>query len=136
MPDTAETIHADIRRVLLRRLASQADAMLAAGDAKALRSLQKSLTASIRTRSRWLENAPSPATIVRRDAAGEPDDIVIEDVDVFRMERMSDDRWWIGVYRGDQRMSMFLGCGYDRGETSSELWIDEDELGADDAGSA
>lgn len=133
MPDTAETIHADIRRVLLRRLATMADAMLESGDTKALKSLQTSLTASIGRRSRWLENTQPPATIVRRDAAGEPDDIAIADVDLFRMERMGFDRWWIAVYRGDQRMSMFLTCDFDvDGESVSELEIAEDELEADD----
>jgi hypothetical protein len=42
-----------------------------------------------------------PKTIVRPDDDGTPDDIVIDDVKLFRMERMDDNAWWIGLYFED-----------------------------------
>lgn len=49
-------------------------------------------------------------TILRPDEHGEPDDFVITDVTLFRMERMDDGYWWLAVYRGDERVSVFLSA--------------------------
>ena len=35
------------------------------------------------------------------DAEGQLDDVVVPDVACFRLERMSDSSWWIGLYRKD-----------------------------------
>ena len=39
---------------------------------------------------------------------GEPDDITIHNPTMFRMEQMSKGSWWIAVYQGDERISMFM----------------------------
>jgi hypothetical protein len=40
---------------------------------------------------------------LRRDENDEVDDVVVENPRMFRMERMSDGRWWIRVYGSDGR---------------------------------
>ena len=47
-------------------------------------------------------------SIIRRDERGDPDDIVIDDVTCFRMERMSQRGWWLAAYRGDERVAFWL----------------------------
>src|SRR3990167_7665375 len=37
----------------------------------------------------------------RLDEKGRLDDIVVHDVTTFRLERMSKDQWWIGLYKAD-----------------------------------
>lgn len=68
-----------------------------------------------------------PKSIIRPDERGEPDDIVIEDATCFRMERMDTGAWWIGVYRGDQRLSLWL-----RSKKAIRVRLAEDELGCVD----
>ena len=65
------------------------------------------------------------ARILRPDAAGNPDDIVIDCTQVH-IERMGSGEWWIGVYDGDKRVSLSL-----RGKWVS-LHVNEDELGLSD----
>lgn len=40
---------------------------------------------------------------LRKDAAGNIDDIVVKDATMFRMEHMADGQWWIRLYtvKGD-----------------------------------
>jgi len=40
----------------------------------------------------------------RVDDSGQLDDIVVPDVRLFRMERMDDDEWWIGLHLRDGRL--------------------------------
>lgn len=71
--------------------------------------------------------APAPRTIIRPDARGDPDDVVIEDVTCVRMERMDASAWWIAVYRGDQRVAFWL-----QSHQAIRIGIIEDELGCVD----
>jgi hypothetical protein len=66
-------------------------------------------------------------TVVRPDAQGEPDDIVI-DCDRIHLERMDQHYWWLGVYRGDKRICFHLAAA----GNIARVAIVEDELGAVD----
>jgi len=48
-----------------------------------------------------------PRSIIR-NKQGKPDDIVIEGVTCFRMERMDTGHVWIAAYRGDERVTFGL----------------------------
>jgi len=63
-------------------------------------------------------------SIIRPDERGEPDDIVLDDVTCFRMERMDAGLWWIAAYRGDKRLSLFL-----RGRGRVAASVAEDDFG-------
>jgi hypothetical protein len=65
--------------------------------------------------------------IIRPDHKGRPDDIVITG-DTFRMERMDKDTWWLAIYRGDKRVSIWLRRNGKRVDISSI----EDEFGCVD----
>jgi len=65
-------------------------------------------------------------SILRPDDNGKPDDIVIS-CDLVHIERMDTGEWWIGIYRGKKRVSIFL--------TSSRainMGIHEDDFGLKD----
>ena len=68
-----------------------------------------------------------PKTVVRPDARGEPDDIVVEDVSLFRIERMDAGRVWLACYRGDRRIVFWLTA-----RTPIAITVGEDDLGARD----
>jgi hypothetical protein len=42
------------------------------------------------------------------DQNGEFDELVISKPDFVHIERMSDESVWIGIYKGDKRVSLFL----------------------------
>ncbi len=58
-----------------------------------------------------LEQAAVPKIALRRDEQGELDDIVVEPVEMFRMEFMTDNSLWIACYlpRGDCIAWQLLG---------------------------
>lgn len=66
---------------------------------------------------------PPDAAICRLGRQGYPDDVVIAGT-LFRMERMTDTQWWIGVYRGTQRCTFVITSA-----TPIQLVVWEDELG-------
>lgn len=68
-----------------------------------------------------------PKTIIRPDDDGAPDDVVIDDVTRFRLERMAAGSWWLACYRGDERLSLFLNS-----KKRIECVIAEDGLGCVD----
>lgn len=68
-----------------------------------------------------------PKTIVRPDDRGKPDDIVVDDVSCFRLERMDKGRWWLACYRGDQRICFSLSS-----KSKIECVVTEDDFGAED----
>lgn len=47
-------------------------------------------------------------TVIRPDKKGRVDDVVIDDVDCFRLERMSPKSWWLAAYRGKERVAFWL----------------------------
>lgn len=65
-------------------------------------------------------------SIIRPDDSGEVDDVVI-DGDLFRMERMDTNCWWVCIYRGEQRVSFFLKA---RGKITP--FLSEDSIGCID----
>ena len=68
-------------------------------------------------------------SVIRPDKMGEPDDIVIDDVTCFRMERMDKGAVWIAAYRGDDRVAFWLSS-----KTKIRIALNENDLGcADDA---
>jgi hypothetical protein len=67
-----------------------------------------------------------PRTIHRPRPDGTPDDFFVEGVS-FRMENMDENRWWLAVYRGHKRVSIFL-----ESDTPIACHIAEDELGLTD----
>lgn len=69
-----------------------------------------------------------PKTIVRMKR-GQPDDIAIEDVSMFRLERMAGHRWWLACYRGEKRIVFWITS---KGRIDVTMDPDEDELGAVD----
>lgn len=42
-----------------------------------------------------------PTEAWRTDEQGELDDVVVPDVETFRLERLGVGQWWIGLYRTD-----------------------------------
>lgn len=44
---------------------------------------------------------------ISRTDDGEIDDVTIEDVAMFRLERMDKDAWWVAVYRPDGSRECF-----------------------------
>ena len=67
-------------------------------------------------------------TIIRPDPqTGEPDDIVV-DCDLIHLERMDDHWWWLGVYRGDKRITFHISAK----DHVAKVEVVEDELGAID----
>lgn len=72
-----------------------------------------------------------PRTIVRPDKHGAPDDVVVEAVSCFRLERMNKRAFWAACYRGDDRISFWISADK-KGRIT--VAIQEDNLGAvDDA---
>lgn len=51
---------------------------------------------------------PEPLSVIRLDRRGDPDDIAVSDVRMFRMERMDSGHWWIAVHRGDDELTFWL----------------------------
>lgn len=67
-----------------------------------------------------------PKTIIRTEK-GQPDDVVIEDVSYFRLERMNAGHVWIAAYRGGKRVTLGLYS-----KRKIEIEIIEDDLGCVD----
>lgn len=44
---------------------------------------------------------------IRLDEKGEVDDVAITG-DLFRLERMTDDCWWVCIYRGKNRTAFYI----------------------------
>jgi len=44
---------------------------------------------------------------IRLDMEGKEDDIVI-DCDSIHLERMDDNFWWLGIYKGDKRVAFHI----------------------------
>jgi len=59
-----------------------------------------------------------------RRIGGAVDDVVITG-DTFHLERMDDDAWWAGIYRGDRCVSLWIAC--EAGRINVE--VSNDELG-------
>lgn len=75
----------------------------------------------------------TPVMALRRTAQGELDDVVVEDVTMFRAEMMASDCLWMCCYlRNGERITFDAfarkrGClEFDTGEVPSD-WIDWDE---------
>jgi hypothetical protein len=67
-------------------------------------------------------------TVIRPDPqTGEPDDTVVA-CDWIHLERMDDHWWWLGVYRGDLRITFHLTAE----DNVAKIEVIEDELGAID----
>jgi hypothetical protein len=49
----------------------------------------------------------APRCIIRPDDAGLVDDVVIENVTMFRLERMDKNAWWMACYFGDDRICLW-----------------------------
>ncbi len=62
-----------------------------------------------------------------RRIGGAVDDVVITG-DTFHLERMDDDAWWAGIYRGDRCLSLWIAC--EAGRINVE--VSNDELGCVD----
>ena len=60
------------------------------------------------------------------DDNNELDDVVINNVDMFRLERMSNNDIWIAVYRGDKRVAFSIGTRH--GLQEIEAFVTENEL--------
>ncbi len=70
---------------------------------------------------------PDPEPVKRILAVrGEPDDITITDVTMARLERMDRGYWYLGLYQGDRRLSLFL-----HSQRRITARISEDELECD-----
>lgn len=67
-----------------------------------------------------------PRSIIRMKK-GKPDDVVIEGVTCFRLERMDKGSVWIAAYRGDQRVAFWIGS-----DSKITITLNEDELGCED----
>jgi hypothetical protein len=62
----------------------------------------------------------------RLDDDGKLDDVVVHDVDTFRLERMSDNSWWACVYLRDGSRVHF-GIGAKRAMVEATHWFDRIE---------
>ncbi len=62
-----------------------------------------------------------------RRIGGAVDDVVITG-DTFHLERMDDDAWWAGIYRGDRCVSLWIACEAGR----IDVEVTNDELGCID----
>ncbi len=62
-----------------------------------------------------------------RRIGGAVDDVVITG-DTFHLERMDDDAWWAGIYRGDRCVSLWIAC--EAGRINVE--VSNDEIGCVD----
>jgi len=62
-----------------------------------------------------------------RRIGGAVDDVVITG-DTFHLERMEDDAWWAGIYRGDRCVSLWIACEAGR----IDVEVTNDELGCID----
>ena len=60
---------------------------------------------------------------------GAVDDVMI-DGDLFRMEQMDKDSWWVAIYRGDKRVRFVLSWDKKRKEIVAK--VSEDDLGCID----
>ena len=72
--------------------------------------------------------ATEPMAVIRR-VGGDVDDVAISG-DLFRMEQMRSDDWWVCVYRGEQR-TMFSLC-WDRKARCLRAVVTEDSIGCHD----
>jgi len=68
-------------------------------------------------------------TAVIRYAGGQVDDVAITG-DLFRMEQMDRDHWWVCIYRGDKR-TMF-GLWWDKRRREIVAHLTEDTIGCHD----
>ena len=85
-------------------------------------------------RSRYTNKAHQFNSILRPDSNGQPDDIVI-DCDWIHLEQMDHHWWWMGIYRGNKRVTLNIGG---RGGSSEGVdvfvRVEEDQFGlVDDA---
>ena len=69
-----------------------------------------------------------PLAVIRR-VNGEVDDVVITG-DLFRMEQMDKDSWWVAMYRGDERVCITLRWDKKRREIVATVY--EDGIGCTD----
>jgi hypothetical protein len=61
---------------------------------------------------------------IRLDRSGQVDDVAITG-DLFRMERMNDQCWWVAIYRGENRTTFNLQLK----EGRLEATLIEDSIG-------
>lgn len=66
---------------------------------------------------------------IRPDDAGEIDDVAITG-DLFRLERMRNDSWWVCIYRGDKRTS--FNIYRPRGKKTVVAMLQDDSIGCKD----
>lgn len=59
--------------------------------------------------------------IVRTDRDGKPEEVVV-DCDVVYIQRLEDDMFWIGICRGDERMTFVIAS---EGKVNISLHTDE-----------
>lgn len=77
-------------------------------------------------RSKYYNKAYQFNSILRPDKQGQPDDLVI-DCDWIHLERMDNHWWWMGIYRGNKRVTLYIGL--DRTPNGVGVTVEEDEFG-------
>ena len=83
-------------------------------------------------RSKYLSKIHPFKGILRPDSNGEPDDIFIE-CDNIHLERMDHHWFWMGVYRGNKRVTFSIGAGIHKDNPGDPIEVtvrvDEDMIG-------
>lgn len=75
-----------------------------------------------------VSNMPKPEDRIDYTEEGDLDDIVINDVEMFRMERMSDGCFWIRCYKANGQDVVFHlnAVKNDKPETPADFWPKDD----------